>query len=51
MLVALYRRFGRRTASLIERGLLPRQMFHPLFDALVEKALADSARAFVAARH
>nr|UXE44939.1 hypothetical protein Hi04_10k_c3996_00014 [uncultured bacterium] len=51
MFVALYRRFGRRTASLIERGLLPRLVFQPLFDALVEKALADSARAFVAARH
>jgi hypothetical protein len=51
MFVALYRRFGRGTASLIERGLLPRQMFQPLFDALVEQALADSVRAFVAARH
>jgi hypothetical protein len=51
ILVALYRQFGRGTASLIERGLLPRRIFQPLFDTLVEKAMADSARAFVAARH
>ena len=49
--VALYRAFGRRTAALIGRGLLPRQVFQALFDTLVEKALADSAGAFVAARH
>jgi hypothetical protein len=51
MFVVLYHRFGRGTATLIRRGVLPRGLFQPLFDALVEKALADSARAFVAARH
>lgn len=51
MFVALYRTFGRSTAVLIKRGLLPRRAFHVLFDMLVEKALADSACAFVAARH
>jgi hypothetical protein len=51
MFVALYRQFGRSAAALIERGLLPRLMFQPLFDALVEKALAEAATAFVAARH
>ena len=50
MFIALYRRFGRATANLIRRGYLPRQLFHPLFDRLVEKALTDSARAIVAAR-
>jgi hypothetical protein len=51
MFVGLYRIFGRATAALITRGILPRMLFQPLFDTLVEKALADSARAFVAARH
>ena len=51
MLVGLYRLFGRRTAALITGGILPRMLFQPLFDTLVEKAMADSARAFVAARH
>ena len=51
LLVGLYRMFGRSTATLITRGLLPRMLFQPLFDTLVEKALADSAPVFVAARH
>ena len=51
MFVGLYRVFGRSAAALITRGILPRVLFQPLFDTLVEKALADSARAFVAARH
>jgi hypothetical protein len=50
MFVALYRRFGRGTAALIARGLLPRQVFEAVFDRLLEKALADSVVAFVAAR-
>jgi hypothetical protein len=50
MFVALYRRFGRRTASLIVRGILPRGLFQPVFDVLLEKALTDSAHALVAAR-
>lgn len=50
MFVALYRTFGRGTAALIERGLLPRRVFRPLFDMLVEKALVDSTRALVAVR-
>jgi len=50
MFVALYRMFGRSTAALIVRGLLPRQPFLPLFDALVEQALAACAGAFVTAR-
>lgn len=44
MFVALYRRFGRSTAALIDRGLLPRQLFQPLFDMLVEKALGRHRR-------
>jgi len=48
--VALYRVFGRSTARLISIGVLPRQFFRPLFDALVEKAVADAPRAFAAAR-
>jgi hypothetical protein len=39
MFVALYRTFGRATANLISRGILPRRLFRPLFDALLEKAL------------
>jgi hypothetical protein len=50
MFIALYRKYGRRTAHLIQRGYLPKQLFHPLFDALVEKALDESAYAVVAAR-
>jgi hypothetical protein len=48
--IALYRRFGRATADLIYRGYLPRRLFQPLFDMLVEKALDSSAHAIVAAR-
>jgi hypothetical protein len=51
LFIALYRRFGRATADLIQRGYLPRQIFQPLFDVLVEKALTESAHAIVAARH
>jgi hypothetical protein len=50
MFVALYRRFGRGTARLIAAGVLPRQLFQPLFDTLLEKAVAEAPRAFVAAR-
>ena len=50
MFIALYRRFGRTTANLIQRGYLPRQLFQPLFDGLVEKALTESAYALVATR-
>jgi len=48
--VALYRVFGRTTARLISAGVLPRQLFRPLFDVLVEKAVADAPRAFAAVR-
>lgn len=48
--IAMYRRFGRGTANLIQRGYLPRQLVQPLFDALVEKALDESAGALAAAR-
>ena len=50
MFVSLYRTFGGATANLIARGVLPRALFQPLFDALVEKALAERAYALVAAR-
>jgi hypothetical protein len=43
--VALYRRFGRATAALIHRGVLPRWAFRPLFDMLLGRALADAAHA------
>lgn len=42
--VALYRRFGRSTAALIVWGFLPRRLFQPLFDSLVEKALGCHRR-------
>ena len=48
--VSLYRTFGRATAALIARGILPRGLFEPLFDALVERALTERAHALVAAR-
>ena len=44
MFVALYRTFGRSTAALIARGLLPRWAFQALFDTLVEKALGRHRR-------
>src|SRR5262245_45426899 len=46
--VELYGRIGRATAALIRRGILPRQLFRPLFDRLVEKAFVHSAHALVA---
>ena len=49
MFVSLYRTFGRATAKLMACGVLPRSLFQPLFDALVEKALAERAYALVAA--
>ena len=48
--VVLYRIVGRGTARLISNGVLPAQWVRPLFDALVETALADAPRAFVPAR-
>jgi hypothetical protein len=48
--IALYRRFGQTTANLIARGYLPRQLFQPLFDRLVENALGEWACAVVAVR-
>jgi hypothetical protein len=50
MFVALYRTFGRSAAALIVRGILPRQLFQPLFDSLLNKALAACASAVVTAR-
>ena len=47
--IALYGRFGRATADLIYRGYLPRALFRPLFDVLVDKALNDSARRLLVA--
>ena len=49
-LIAAYHRFGYATAQLIYQGYLPRALFRPLFDALVARALDDSARAIVAGR-
>ena len=46
--VALYARVGRQTARLIEQGALPRGLFRPLFDALVNKALDESAHTILA---
>jgi len=50
MFVVLYRVFGRGTARLISSGALPAHWFLPLFDGLVDRALADAPRAFVLAR-
>ncbi len=50
MFVLLYRTFGRATARLITRGVLPRRLFQPLFDTLVERALTASADALLVAR-
>jgi len=41
-LIALYRACGRRAASMIRRGLLPRSAFRNIFNYLVEKAALDS---------
>jgi hypothetical protein len=49
-LIALYTKFGRVTAGLIYRGYVPRMLFRPLFDALVNKALNDRAQAIIAHR-
>ena len=48
--IALYRRFGQTTANLISRGYLPRQLFQPIFDRLVENALDAWAFAVAARR-
>lgn len=40
---ALYVRFGRQTAALIARGVLPRRLFLPLFDRLTDWALDEWA--------
>jgi hypothetical protein len=48
--IALYRRFGETTANLIARGYLPRQLFQPLFDRLVDRALNEWAFAVAVAR-
>jgi hypothetical protein len=46
--VTLYSRFGQATARLIYQGYLPRGLFRPLFDALVNKALDESAHTILA---
>jgi hypothetical protein len=46
--IALYARYGRATADLISRGILPRSLFRPLFDMLVNKALDQSAHTILA---
>jgi len=51
LLASLYRIFGRATANLIARGVLPSWLFRRLFDALLEKALTERAHALLAARH
>lgn len=43
LFAAMYRRFGRQTAGLIARGLLPRWLFAPLFDRLTDWALNEWA--------
>lgn len=48
--IALYATFGRQISGLIYRGYLPRGLFRPLFDALVARALDDSAVVVVTAR-
>jgi len=48
--VELYGRIGPATAALIRRGILPHQLFRPLFDRLVEKAFIRSAHAVMAHR-
>jgi len=48
--VELYGRVGAATAALIRRGILPRQLFLPLFDRLFAQALIHSAHALVARR-
>jgi hypothetical protein len=48
--IALYQQFGRATADLIYRGYLPRQLFRPVFDVLVDKALSESAQTIMARR-
>jgi hypothetical protein len=51
LFTSLYRRFGKRVASLIDAGILPRAMLLPLFDALAEKAFDESARTVFHGRH
>ena len=48
--IVLYSTFGRPTANLIRRGLIPGALFRPLFDALVRKALDERALALAAVR-
>jgi len=48
--IAVYRRYGRTTADLIYRGYLPRGLFRPLFNVLVNKALDESAQTLIAYR-
>jgi hypothetical protein len=50
MFVVLYRVCGRGTARLISSGALPARWFRPLFDSLVDRALADAPRVFALAR-
>jgi len=49
-LVVVYRTFGRATAGLIRRGILPRQPFQYVFDMLVDRAIANTVKALVPAR-
>jgi len=49
-LISLYSRYGRTLAGLIRRGRLPARLFVPLFDFLVVKAHADTARALTRRR-
>jgi hypothetical protein len=46
--IALYARVGRTVAHLIYQGYLPRGLFRPLFDALVNRALDQSAQTILA---
>lgn len=48
--VELYGWMGRATAALIRQGVVPRQLFRPLFDRLVEKALVHAAHTLVERR-
>ena len=44
LLTALYLRIGPAVAALVRRGTVPRAALRPLFDRLLDRALADTTR-------